>query len=324
MDALKAQIAAHKRKRDEADQSMKYARRGSAGNAEEDETRKDAEDDTSPARALTNGATPAAPQAHSPSMQPAAPASSIPISNVDAVERFVISNEEATKRLRQKGEPIRLFGETDKDRRQRLRTLEILEEHDVRAHNGHNDGKRFLQASEREVVIEQIEKQATVRAPREPSSAADEREESVSSSKRVPASQREGIGMHTVMDLKLMWTDTARVYPILYYTLKGLLSDWETVLAQRPEDVRLSESGRQYASLHAQTASYIKPLFKALRRRSLEPDVLLRIAEIVHYMQQREYRKANDSYLQLSIGNAPWPIGIIMAGYVLLSSIYTN
>lgn len=40
----------------------------------------------------------------------------------------------------------------------------------------------------------------------------------------------------------------------------------------------------------------------------------MRIAEIVHYVQKREYRHANDSYLQLSIGNAPWPIGVTMVG----------
>lgn len=50
--------------------------------------------------------------------------------------------------------------------------------------------------------------------------------------------------------------------------------------------------------------------------QSLEPDVLVRMSEIVHYMQQREYRQANDSYLQLSIGNAPWPIGVADIGYV--------
>lgn len=43
----------------------------------------------------------------------------------------------------------------------------------------------------------------------------------------------------------------------------------------------------------------------------------MRIAEIVHYMQKREYRMANDSYLQLSIGNAPWPIGVTAVGYVV-------
>jgi pre-mRNA-splicing factor 18 len=45
--------------------------------------------------------------------------------------------------------------------------------------------------------------------------------------------------------------------------------------------------------------------------------VLGRLAEIVHFMQKREYQKANDSYLRLSIGNAPWPIGVTMVGYVI-------
>ncbi len=42
--------------------------------------------------------------------------------------------------------------------------------------------------------------------------------------------------------------------------------------------------------------------------------MLARIAEIVHYMQRREYQRANDAYLRLSIGNAPWPIGVTMVG----------
>lgn len=46
--------------------------------------------------------------------------------------------------------------------------------------------------------------------------------------------------------------------------------------------------------------------------------MLVRIAEIVYYMQMRQYQKANDSYLRLSIGNAPWPIGVTMVGYVFI------
>ena len=42
--------------------------------------------------------------------------------------------------------------------------------------------------------------------------------------------------------------------------------------------------------------------------------MLARIAEIVHHMQKRQYQRANDSYLRLSIGNAPWPIGVTMVG----------
>ena len=35
--------------------------------------------------------------------------------------------------------------------------------------------------------------------------------------------------------------------------------------------------------------------------QNLPGDVLARIAEIVYYMQTRQYQKANDSYLRLSI-----------------------
>jgi pre-mRNA-splicing factor 18 len=56
--------------------------------------------------------------------------------------------------------------------------------------------------------------------------------------------------------------------------------------------------------------------------KSLAADVLARIAEIVYYMQKRQYQRANDAYLRLSIGNAPWPIGVTMVGYAFLSQIH--
>ena len=74
-----------------------------------------------------------------------------------------------------------------------------------------------------------------------------------------------------------------------------------------------------------QSAEYIKPLFKQLRKRDLDPDVLRNVAEIVHYMQKREYLRSNDAYLRLSIGNAPWPIGVTMVGVrnrITLSRLY--
>lgn len=51
-----------------------------------------------------------------------------------------------------------------------------------------------------------------------------------------------------------------------------------------------------------------------LPAQNLPSDVLARITEIVHHMQKRQYQKANDAYLRLSIGNAPWPIGVTMVG----------
>ena len=39
-------------------------------------------------------------------------------------------------------------------------------------------------------------------------------------------------------------------------------------------------------------------------------DIAHRICQMCYYAQLRDYMKANDSYLALSIGNAAWPIGI--------------
>ena len=51
-------------------------------------------------------------------------------------------------------------------------------------------------------------------------------------------------------------------------------------------------------------------------QQDLPADVLTRMSEIVHYTQKRQYQRANDAYLRLSIGNAPWPIGVTMVGFV--------
>lgn len=218
-------------------------------------------------------------------------------------ESLGVTSEEVMSRLRERAEPIRLFGESEKERVQRLRAVE----QECQPESQKEEDAHVERKSMEEVVESAAERPAS-----------QEQDTDTSNKDRIPARMREGVGMHAVMDLKLMWSDQARVYPIIYYTLKGLLEDWETELNQRPDIVKRSEKGQKMSELHAQTAVNLKPLLKLLRRRSVESDVLLRIAEIVHYMQQREYRKANDSYLQLSIGNAPWPIGITMAGYVKL------
>jgi pre-mRNA-splicing factor 18 len=85
-------------------------------------------------------------------------------------------------------------------------------------------------------------------------------------------------------------------------------------MADRPDQVKRSTQGKLTAATQKQSGDYLKPLFKALRKRELEPDVLAAVAEITHYTQTREYLRANDAYLRLSIGNAPWPIGVTMVG----------
>ncbi|KAI0762035.1 pre-mRNA splicing factor [Irpex lacteus] len=203
---------------------------------------------------------------------------------------FNISNEEAVRRLRAKGQPIRLFGESDRDRRLRLRALELIEEKEHERHGGQNDFRKAL---------EDVETRA--------------QKEINESSKQKEGREGKGAGGE-ILDLNLVKTDPNKLYPIIYYALKRTLKEWEQWMDDRPEHIKRTTQGKLAAATQHQSAEYLKPLFKLLRSRSLPPDMLARVAEIVHYMQKRQYQKANDSYLRLSIGNAPWPIGVTMVG----------
>jgi pre-mRNA-splicing factor 18 len=203
---------------------------------------------------------------------------------------YNISNEETVRRLRAKGQPVRLFGELDKDRRLRLRALELIEEKGHDRQGGQNDFKKALED------VENSEKELQNK-----SSKGKKKEQNDPSA-------------NSVLDLNLVKTDPDKLYPLIYYALKRTLKDWEEAMDERPEHVKRTTQGKLAAATQVQSAEYLKPLFKTLRSRSLPPDMLVRIAEIVHYMQKRQYQRANDSYLRLSIGNAPWPIGVTMVG----------
>ncbi|KAJ9118951.1 hypothetical protein QFC24_005917 [Naganishia onofrii] len=258
-------------------------------------------------------------------------------------EAFNISSAECIRRLRAKGEPILLFGETEKERRLRLRALELLEERGGSTAQGQNEFKKFLEEAETGLSIKEEDKkrQPAAKSTKSrddtadgtPTGAGDDSEDvSAQGSKTVSTTS----GEEQVLDLNLVKTDPRKVYPLIYYALKKVLREWADFLDERPDDIKRSVQGKNAAATQAQTAEYLKPLFKQLRNRvcptihsatlstlkitflhfiqALEHDVLRLLAEIIHYMQKREYQAANDAYLRLSIGNAAWPIGVTMVG----------
>ncbi|GAA5830425.1 hypothetical protein JCM3766R1_002713 [Sporobolomyces carnicolor] len=233
---------------------------------------------------------------------------------IEAGETFNVSNDEAVRRLRKIGQPIRLFAETDKERRLRLKALELIEE---RTEGQRNDFARAMEGQELGIerekektktkkpkpdVVAQTEKPAT--------SVATKPDSGQEAEKKEPKPKDEEV----LVDLDLVKTNPHKVYPQIYHALKRVLKEWEQSLADRPEAVKRSTQGKVAAATCATSAEYLKPLFKQLRKRDLAADVLLAIAEITFYMQTREYLRANDAYLRLSIGNAPWPIGVTMVG----------
>ncbi|KAJ8651488.1 hypothetical protein O0I10_012953 [Lichtheimia ornata] len=212
------------------------------------------------------------------------------------VETFNITREEVIRRLRAKGQPIRLFGETDKQCKIRLRALELMEEQSEEQ-GQRNDYMRKLEEMEEGMRLEALKQKAGVR---------DE--------KKINKKLKKAELIVEPIDLNLLQSDLDRLFAQIYSYLVHTMDEWEEFMDARPEEEKQSGQGKRAAVLQKQTADYMKPLLRQLKKRTLEPDILARVAEITHHMQHRRYRDAQDSYLQLSIGNAPWPIGVTMVG----------
>ncbi|GFH15333.1 SFM domain-containing protein, partial [Haematococcus lacustris] len=82
----------------------------------------------------------------------------------------------------------------------------------------------------------------------------------------------------------------------------------------RPESVKATASGYQASLTFAQTAKYLEPLFERLKHRALHEELRAGLWMMVTGMRDRNYLYANDLYLRLAIGNAPWPIGVTSVG----------
>ena len=187
---------------------------------------------------------------------------------------FNISNEETIHRLRAKGQPIRLFGESDKDRRLRLRALELIEEKGHERVGGQNDFRRALEDVE---SAERLMRDRNANSATDKGSKGKKKDESAS-----------GDGEIAVLDLALIKTDPDKLYPIIYYALKRVLKEWGESLGERPgktlfstvapffflslthgdaEHVKRTTQGKLAAATQVQSAQYLKPLFKLLRSR---------------------------------------------------------
>ncbi|CAG8538753.1 12843_t:CDS:2 [Ambispora gerdemannii] len=211
-------------------------------------------------------------------------------------DAFNISPEEVVRRLRAKGQPIRLFGESDKERKIRLRAIELIEE---RTEGQRNDFMRTLEEMETGLDLEALKK------------TADEELNGDSSKKKAI----EDSALDTsFISIDLLDKDPDKLYVLIYTFFKRLLREWEQEMNNRLDNVKRSTQGKLAAAIQRQTNEYLQPFFRSLKKKSIEPDVLARVTEITHFMQKREYINASDAYLRLSIGNAPWPIGVTMVG----------
>ncbi|XP_056653310.1 pre-mRNA-splicing factor 18-like isoform X4 [Monodelphis domestica] len=144
-----------------------------------------------------------------------------------------LSRPQVLRQFRERGEPVRLFGETDYDAFLRLRKIEILTP-EV------NKGLR----NDLKAALDKIDQQ----------------------------------------------------------DLDEMASGQEPGENDTRNDLKVHEENITFEELEA--------LGKSLGKGDDQEDMDI----ITKFLLQREYVKANDAYLQMAIGSAPWPIGVTMVG----------
>ncbi|OII75204.1 PRP18 domain-containing protein [Cryptosporidium ubiquitum] len=191
-----------------------------------------------------------------------------------------IQNKETIRRLRLLGEPITLFGEGDIERYNRLRRLEFQ----GRTNEEMNIGQQniFLHGFDPNISLYSV--------------SEDHRKVEI-------YEEFEHIDGESNQKFILRWIDTQ-------------LKEWEKLLKSRKKVESETEKGRQDSAQYYQTKRDIQPLINSLETSDgkVDQEVLDKLFEIVTLCNQRDYNKAQDKYIELAIGNAPWPMGVTMVG----------
>ena len=256
MDALKAEIALKRKPVDVGFRPTKYMRRGDIERIKEEEEEKAKQEraravqekahkkaevvSTEQGKSGANVSFPPAlyhyyslvngKQKPSRSTSPTPVIESLDSDSLIPESSFNISNEETIHRLRAKGQPIRLFAESDRDRRLRLRALELIEEKGSDRQSGQNDFKKALED------VENVERELRNKGK----------------GKKKDDVEEPNTG---ILDLDLIKTDPDRLYPLIYYALKRTLKEWEEAMDERPGLKKITTSLIHQAHLPSQSMS---------------------------------------------------------------------
>ncbi|XP_036441399.1 pre-mRNA-splicing factor 18 isoform X1 [Colossoma macropomum] len=296
MDILKAEIARKRKLIEEkelVDDSKKYFKRAELARKEEEDYYKRCGYKVAHEQPVT--------QMDKKEEEVTPSTASNPVLELELTEEklpMTLSRQEVIRRLRERGEPIRLFGETDYDAFQRLRKIEILA---PEVNKGlRNDLKAAMDKIDQQYLNEIVGGQEAGDLDTQHDLKVHEENTTIEELEALGASLGTG--------------DDVRDMDIIDKVLRFLLGVWAKDLNGREDHVKRSVQGKLASATQKQTESYLKPLFRKLRKKNLPADIKESITDIIKFMLEREYVKANDAYLQMAIGNAPWPIGVTMVG----------
>uniref|UniRef100_A0A7S2XGY2 Pre-mRNA-splicing factor 18 n=1 Tax=Lotharella oceanica TaxID=641309 RepID=A0A7S2XGY2_9EUKA len=201
---------------------------------------------------------------------------------------------EVKRRLRILGHPITLFGETELERWKRLKEQELIAHERLGGSMGVGDLFRDIIKKEVEEDLqnadlldgmgEEHKKEKMLKKERQMAKYTKKRE-------------RDSFKHDQLYAL---------------YFFKRMLYEWEDELERRDNEEKRTIKGKMDSATQKQCRQFIKPLFKLLKKKEVPADVFKHVLTIVVKCEERNYKKANEAYMMLAIGNAAWPMGVTM------------
>ncbi|KAK7603066.1 hypothetical protein V9T40_003065 [Parthenolecanium corni] len=210
----------------------------------------------------------------------------------------ILPRKEVIRRLRDRGEPILLFGETELQAFKRLRKCEIQE---PEINKGlRNDFQEAMDKVDQDYLDAIISSQANMNKEDESNNVIQDPMEVYEKLKEDAANLGSG--------------DASLDSELILKFLQLILQMWNNELNTLPPAQKASTKAKLARATYTQTQIYLKPLFRKLKSKKLPEDILDSLTIIIRHLLDRNYIMASDAYLQMAIGNAPWPIGVTMVG----------
>lgn len=206
---------------------------------------------------------------------------------------------EVYKRLRERKQPIILFGEDEVQIRARLLKLEIDQPDNKEGWK--NEMQTAMRDVDEDLVKEVIEGSSndSNRHDVDLSSAFNDNWEKIEEQATLL-----GVG-----------NDPHRDCDIILSFFQYLITRWGKELNQRDDEEKKSPSGKLQASIHKQSVMNLKPLLNSLENHTCNNDIRHHLANICRLLIiDRNYILANNAYMTMAIGNAPWPVGVTRSG----------
>ena len=184
--------------------------------------------------------------------------------------------------LRARGEVVTFFGESDAEREQRWRHVQ-LHEGEYGTGELNNEFSRAMKEESQRLLEESA------------------------------GGARDG---KTRVDYSAVYKgkEPADAEERVWFFFAELLDLWRDDLEARSVEERMTREGKRVTATFTQTCVYLNPLFEDLASKSVHTDILRGLEAIVTELKNRNYQGATDHYLGMSIGNAAWPIGVTMVG----------